>query len=149
MLPTRVEIVPTDGIVDAVGKAVPTDTTISIPCLPHHGIVPTLRAAVQLSELGYTVVPHLAAKCVESEQQLQGILRNRENAGITEVFAIGGDATQSTGPYATGGELLRDIVDITSGRVRVGVAGYPRDTRTSPVSNSWRRWWRSRNWPAG
>ncbi|WP_286130203.1 hypothetical protein, partial [Arthrobacter sp. M2012083] len=30
MLPTRVERVPTDGIVDAVGKAVPTGTTVSI-----------------------------------------------------------------------------------------------------------------------
>ncbi|MBT2588247.1 methylenetetrahydrofolate reductase [Arthrobacter sp. ISL-95] len=125
MIPIRVEIVPTDGIVDAVGKAVPTGAAISVTCLPHHGIGPTLRTAAQLSELGYSVVPHVAAKCVEGRAQLEKILRDCENAGISEVFAIGGDAAQPAGPYATGSELLRDIADVTGGQMRVGVAGYP------------------------
>lgn len=61
MLPTRVEIIPTDGIVEAVGRALPASTAINVTCLPHHGIGPTLRTAVQLSERGYTAIPHLAA----------------------------------------------------------------------------------------
>lgn len=125
MLPTRVEIVPTDGIVDVVSKALPKSSTVSVTCLPHHGIGPTLRAAVKLSELGYTAIPHLAAKCFEDRAQLSGVLRDCEVAGITEVFAIGGDAPQPSGPYASGGELLGDIAELTGGAMSVGVAGYP------------------------
>ncbi|MFJ5957686.1 methylenetetrahydrofolate reductase [Paenarthrobacter sp. NPDC092416] len=124
MLPTRVEIIPSEGIVDAVSQVLPTSTAISITCLPKHGVGATLRAAVQLRELGYTVVPHLAAKALESRAQLSALLGDCNAAGISEVFAIGGDG-QSTGPYATGGELLRDIARITSGGMAVGVAGYP------------------------
>ncbi|MDR6686435.1 methylenetetrahydrofolate reductase (NADPH) [Arthrobacter sp. 1088] len=124
MLPVRVEIIPSEGIVDVVSKALPTSTAISITCLPKHGVGATLRAAVQLRELGYTVVPHLAAKAVENRPELTAILGDCSASGITEVFAIGGDG-QPSGSYSTGGELLRDIAQITSGEMAVGVAGYP------------------------
>lgn len=124
MLPLRVEIIPSEGIVDAVSKALPTSTAVSITCLPKHGVGATLRAAVQLRELGYTVVPHLAAKALERRAELSAILGDCSASGITEVFAIGGDG-QPSGSYSTGGELLRDIAQITSGAMSVGVAGYP------------------------
>ena len=124
MLPLRVEIIPSEGIVDVVSKALPTSAAISITCLPKHGVGATLRVAVQLRELGYTVVPHLAAKALESRAELSAILGDCSASGITEVFAIGGDG-QPSGSYSTGGELLRDIAQITSGAMSVGVAGYP------------------------
>ncbi|MGO4250502.1 methylenetetrahydrofolate reductase [Paenarthrobacter sp. RAF54_2] len=124
MLPLRVEIIPSEGIVDAVNKALPTSAATSITCLPKHGVGATLRAAVQLRELGYTVVPHLAAKALESRAELSAILGDCSASGITEVFAIGGDG-QPSGSYSNGGELLRDIAQITSGAMAVGVAGYP------------------------
>ncbi|BCW47463.1 methylenetetrahydrofolate reductase [Arthrobacter sp. StoSoilB5] len=124
MLPLRVEIIPSEGIVDVVSKTLPTSTAISVTCLPKHGVGATLRAAVQLRELGYTVVPHLAAKALESRGELSAILGDCSASGITEVFAIGGDG-QPSGSYSTGGELLRDIAQITSGAMGVGVAGYP------------------------
>ncbi|MFP3599754.1 methylenetetrahydrofolate reductase, partial [Chryseobacterium sp. SIMBA_029] len=36
-----------------------------------------------------------------------------------------GDAPHPAGPYSTGIELVRDIADITGGKMAVGVAGYP------------------------
>ncbi|MFP3580113.1 methylenetetrahydrofolate reductase [Arthrobacter sp. SIMBA_036] len=125
MLPTRVEIIPTDGVVARVAEALPKSTTISVTCLPHHGIGPTMGTAIQLSELGYAAVPHLAAKCLDSRAQLQRILGDCASSGISEVFAIGGDAPHPAGPYSTGIELVRDIADITGGKMAVGVAGYP------------------------
>ena len=62
MFPTRLEIIPSEGIVEKIQSAVPLTTTLTITCLPHHGIGRTMRTAVQLSLLGYTVVPHLAAR---------------------------------------------------------------------------------------
>ncbi|MDN4646525.1 methylenetetrahydrofolate reductase [Arthrobacter sp. PsM3] len=125
MFPTRLEIIPSEGIVEKVAAAVPLDTTLSITCLPHHGIGRTMRVAVELAQLGYTVVPHLAARALQERPQLVGILRDCDAAGIREVFAIGGDSQRAAGPYGTAGELMEDITQYTGGGISIGVAGYP------------------------
>lgn len=125
MLPTRIEIIPSDGIVEKVQATVPLTTTITVTCLPHHGIRRTMDVSVKLSLIGYNVVPHLSARQLESREQLSGILRDCEVAGITEVFAIGGDGPQGAGPYASCLPLLEDIADHSGGRISAGIAGYP------------------------
>lgn len=125
MLPTRIEIIPSEGIVDRVKANVPLTTTLTVTCLPHHGIERTMRAAVQLSVLGYAVVPHLAARSLHNRAELTGILRDCDVAGIREVFVIGGDRKQPAGPYGSALPLLEDIAQYTGGMMRAGVAGYP------------------------
>ncbi|MEZ2390524.1 methylenetetrahydrofolate reductase [bacterium RCC_150] len=125
MFPTRVEIIPSDGIVDRVQAAVPLSTTLTITCLPHHGIARTMHAAVQLSLLGYNVVPHLTARGVESRAQLSGIIRDCESAGISQVFAIGGDGPRDASPYSSSLPLLEDIAEYSGGKISAGIAGYP------------------------
>ena len=125
MFPTRLEIIPSEGIVEKVTAAVPLGTTLTITCLPHHGITRTLRVAVQLAGLGYTVVPHLAARSLQQRAQLVDVLRDCDAAGIREVFAIGGDSTQAAGPYGTAVELMEDIAQYSGGGISIGIAGYP------------------------
>ena len=125
MFPIRIEIIPTEGIVEQVVALVPKTTTLSVTCLPHHGIERTMRASVELSVLGYTVIPHLAARSVQSRSELTGILRDCDVAGIGEVFVIGGDRKNPAGPYDSALRLLEDIAQYTGGRMRAGVAGYP------------------------
>jgi methylenetetrahydrofolate reductase (NADPH) len=125
MFPTRLEIIPSEGIVEKVTAAVPLGTTLSITCLPHHGVGRTMRVAVQLAQRGYTVVPHLAARALQERPQLVGILRECDAAGIREVFAIGGDSQRAAGPYGTAAELMEDIAQYTGGGISIGVAGYP------------------------
>lgn len=125
MFPTRLEIIPSEGIVEKVQAAVPLTTTLTITCLPHHGIERTMRAAVQLSVLGYSVIPHLAARSVRDRAELTGILRDCDVAGIGEVFVIGGDRKQPAGPYDSALPVLQDIAQYSGGMVRAGIAGYP------------------------
>ncbi|GAA4024490.1 methylenetetrahydrofolate reductase [Arthrobacter methylotrophus] len=125
MFPTRIEIIPSDGIVEKVQAEVPLSTTLTITCLPHHGIAQTMATAVRLGLLGYNVIPHLAARRLVDRAQLSGILRDCEAAGITEVFAIGGDGQQGAGPYASSLPLLEDIAEHSGGRITAGIAGYP------------------------
>jgi methylenetetrahydrofolate reductase (NADPH) len=125
MFPTRLEIIPSEGIVEKVTEAVPLGTTLTITCLPRHGIGRTMRAAAQLAGLGYTVVPHLAAHALQERSQLAGILRDCDAAGIREVFAIGGDSAGAAGPYGTAAELMEDIAQYSGGGISIGVAGYP------------------------
>ncbi len=125
MFPTRIEIIPSEGIVEKVQAAVPLSTTLTVTCLPHHGIVRTMEASVKLSLLGYNVIPHISARGLEHRSQLSGILRDCETAGITEVFAIGGDGAQAAGPYRSSLPLLADIAEDSGGSITAGIAGYP------------------------
>ena len=124
-LPLRMEIIPTDGIIPKVQAHVPAGSTLTVTCLPHHGVKTTVQASARLGLLGYKVIPHLAARSIESRAQLAGMLRDCEAAGITEVFAIGGDAPDAAGPYGNSSRLMEDIADLTGGTMAIGVAGYP------------------------
>lgn len=125
MFPTRIEIIPSAGIVEQVQALVPVTTTLTVTCLPHHGIERTMRAAVQLSVLGYNIIPHLAARSLHDRAELTRIMRECDVAGIGEVFVIGGDRKQPAGPYESALPLLEDIAQYTGGLMRAGVAGYP------------------------
>ncbi|WP_457963700.1 methylenetetrahydrofolate reductase [Arthrobacter sp. D1-29] len=125
MLPTRIEIVPSAGIVERVNALVPLTTTLTVTCLPHHGIERTMRTAVELSVLGYTVIPHLAARSLRDRADLTRIIRECDAAGICEVFVMGGDRKQPAGVYGTALPVLEDIAQYSGGMLRAGVAGYP------------------------
>lgn len=125
MFPVRIEIIPSEGIVEQVRAWVSAATPLSVTCLPHHGIERTMRTAVELSDAGYQVVPHLAARGIRSRAELTEIIRGCDAAGIREVFVIGGDRKQPAGTYGSALPVLEDIAQYTSGMMRVGVAGYP------------------------
>ncbi|MET4147117.1 methylenetetrahydrofolate reductase [Arthrobacter sp. UYCo732] len=125
MFPTRIEIIPSTGIAEQVQANVPLTTTLTMTCLPHHGIERTMHASVELATLGYNVIPHLAARSLQSRSELTGVLRDCDVAGIREVFVIGGDRKNAAGPYESALPLLEDIAQYTGGLMRAGVAGYP------------------------
>jgi methylenetetrahydrofolate reductase (NADPH) len=125
VLPVRIEIIPSAGIVERVKALVPLTTTLTVTCLPHHGIERTMRTAVELSELGYKVIPHLAARSLQDRAELTRIVRECDAAGIGEVFVIGGDRKQPAGIYGTALPVLEDIAQYSGGMLRAGVAGYP------------------------
>ena len=125
MFPVRIEIIPAQGIVEQVQAQVPTTTALSVTCLPHHGIERTMRTAVELSDAGYKVIPHLAARSIRSRGEVTEIVRGCDAAGIREVFVIGGDRKQPAGIYDSALPVLEDIAQYSSGMMRAGVAGYP------------------------
>lgn len=125
VLPVRMQVIPSEGIAARIQAAVPAGTQLTVTCLPRRGVGPTIRTAIALAYLGFEVVPHLAARSIESREQLAGVLRNCHDAGITEVFAVGGDAGEPAGPYDSSLPLLEDLAEVSGGRIRAGVAGYP------------------------
>ncbi|MHA7306215.1 methylenetetrahydrofolate reductase [Arthrobacter sp. TMN-49] len=112
-------------IVHAALAQLPVGTTITVTCLPQHGVERTMETAVTLAGHGFNVVPHLAARSVASREQLAGMLRECATAGITEVFVIGGDKGQAAGPYDSSEILMREIAQLSGNSIRMGVAGYP------------------------
>ncbi|MDQ0147946.1 methylenetetrahydrofolate reductase [Pseudarthrobacter niigatensis] len=124
-LPVRMQVNPTEDVAALFQAHAPAGTALTVTCLPRQGVGPTIRTAIELAYLGFEVVPHLAARSIESRGQLAGVVRNCHDAGITEVFAVGGDAWEPAGPYDSSLPLLEDLAELSGGTIRAGVAGYP------------------------
>jgi methylenetetrahydrofolate reductase (NADPH) len=89
----------------------------------HHDIV---AACVRLRQAGFSPVPHIAARRLASFTQARDFLRRAaDEAGVTSVLLIAGDAVQPAGPFRDAGELLATGLIEHHGVRRVFVAGYP------------------------
>jgi methylenetetrahydrofolate reductase (NADPH) len=120
----RFEILPVGrGEHDAEQLRTPVHLTVT--CSPKHGPDQTVEAAKRLTALGHTVTAHIAARMVRDPEHLDAILAGLADAGVDDMFLIGGDAQEPAGLY-TGADQLLPIVSEHPQRPRtVGIAGYP------------------------
>ena len=105
-------------------QAVPPGATIAVTCSAKLGLNRTLELARHAARVGFTVVPHLAARQLTGETELRGFVAALADAGITRLYLVGGDAPQS-GPYGSSLEVLQALQGIDHGLRRIGVACYP------------------------
>ncbi len=103
----------------------PSRAPVSVTCSPVKGLSATQEISARLIASGHEVVPHFAARLVESREHVQKLATWVREQGIKEVFLIAGDAENPLGPYSDGVELLRDFLDSNSGVARVGFGSYP------------------------
>jgi methylenetetrahydrofolate reductase (NADPH) len=119
-----IEVIPLKGAENAVA-ALPPQTLVTITCSPKFGLERTLIHAENAARCGHRVVPHLAARQVESAGALAAFLERIDAAAITDLYVIGGDAEDAAGPYADAGDLLEAIVASEHRPARLGVGCYP------------------------
>jgi len=120
----RFEILPTRGAEEQADH-LPRDAKVAVTCSPTRGIESTLRLSERLLQRGFLVVPHIAARLVLSRAHLEGILRWFDEHGLREIHVIGGDSTESLGPYASAYELLDAMSRLEHDIEAVGIGGYP------------------------
>ena len=120
----RYELIPMKSIEQAI-LDLPSGAPVSVTCSPVKGISATQEISARLIASGHEVVPHFAARLVESRDHVQKLATWVREQGIKEVFLIAGDAEKPAGPYQDGIELLRDFLDSNSGVARVGFGSYP------------------------
>ncbi len=121
----RYEVFPLAGIADEVAEQVPREVTMTVTSSPKRGIETTLRLAEELSERGFQVVPHVAARLVRDEEHLREIVERLRRSGVHELLAIGGDVEQPAGEFASSYELLVALDRLGHPFERIGIAGYP------------------------
>ncbi|WGD37264.1 methylenetetrahydrofolate reductase [Lysinibacter sp. HNR] len=121
----RVEVIPTGNIVARVVNVLPRDTTLTVTCLPQHGVARTIRASLALAEAGFFVIPHLVARQISGVTELRRHLDDLRDSGIRSLFVVGGDGSEQAGPYAAGGALLHEIRQLSGTDFSLGVAAYP------------------------
>jgi methylenetetrahydrofolate reductase (NADPH) len=121
---TRLEIIPLRGIeerFDLLAKG----STVAITSSPRFGLERSLQYVELLAAAGMDPVPHLAAKHFVDRAHVRDVLQRLREAGVRDVFAIGGDGDTAAGELSTGVELVEALADVDHGLERIGVAAYP------------------------
>jgi methylenetetrahydrofolate reductase (NADPH) len=103
----------------------PEPAHLTITTSPRHGLDHTVETATRVRALGHTVTVHFACRMVRSPGHLDELLAAMAEAGIDDLFCVGGDATPPEGPYASAVELVPLIAEHSSRPRTLGIAGYP------------------------
>ena len=120
----NIEVIPLRGA-DEKALAIPTASTITITCSPKFGLERTLEHVIRARESGHRVVPHLAARMVEDEAQLQRFLGILSSVGVEDLYVIGGDGADPVGKYSEALHILEAIQELDHDLQRIGVGCYP------------------------
>lgn len=117
----RYEVLALPGTADQVVEHVPREVTVTVTVGARRGLEATVALSEELAREGYPAVPHLAARLVRDRHHLADLRARLVDAGIEEVFVVGGDADPPVGEFTEATQLLRAGRDWG----RVGVAAYP------------------------
>ena len=114
----------------AMLEEIPAGTEIYLPDMGSEDIEVTLKAACKLESLGFSAVPHLAARRAESIENVERRLRSlKEQAGVSKVLVIAGDQARPAGPFASSMDLLRSNLLEKHGFNDIRVAGHPEGSK--------------------
>lgn len=117
------ELIPMKNTLERA-TALPAGATVSVTASPDKGMSATVDLAVELTRRGFHVIPHLSARATKTKLELAGIVTELGRANITDVFVVGGDATDP-GEFFDAAELLTALDSIGHPFQRIGVTGYP------------------------
>ncbi|KSU70001.1 methylenetetrahydrofolate reductase (NADPH) [Pseudarthrobacter enclensis] len=113
------------GLLEAK-ESIPAGTRINVTFLGNESLEMRLAAANSVRELGFVPVPHISARRISSQHQLEEFLDALHQARASEnVFIIGGDPARPEGPYEDSSDLIRTGLLTKYGVKQVGIAGYP------------------------
>lgn len=120
----RYELLPFEGFDEQVSH-VPAGGKIAITASPTKGQMETIDRAEDVAERGYEVIPHVAARAVTDEDNLEEIVGRLKDAGVTDIFVPGGDMDEPAGEFESAYELLTALEDLGYEFDEVGITGYP------------------------
>jgi methylenetetrahydrofolate reductase (NADPH) len=103
----------------------PEPVRLTVTCSPRHGPEESLEMARRLRRHGHAVTIHLAARMVRSPGHADELLAAMADAGVDDVFLIGGDQAPPLGPYPSAMDLMPLVYGHPRRPSEIGVAGYP------------------------
>ncbi len=122
-----IEVNPSDpNAVDAALGRLDRGTEVFLTWIPGANPKDLIEQAVKLSRAGLCPVPHIGARHLESEAQLQQLAeRLVGDAGVDRILLIAGDRAQPAGPYDSSLSVMQTGVFQNADITRVAVAGFP------------------------
>ncbi|NWG53094.1 MAG: methylenetetrahydrofolate reductase [Hydrogenophilaceae bacterium] len=123
-----------DALADA-SDAIPAGAQVSLTFLPDEDFDQRIEAAVLIRRLGLEPMPHLSARRIASEADLDMYLDCLTAcAGVDRVFVVAGDPPRPIGPYEDALALIRSGLLAKYGVRHVGIAGYPEGHSAIPAA---------------
>jgi methylenetetrahydrofolate reductase (NADPH) len=119
------EVIPFKKTEQAVLSCVPKDVPLTVTASPAKGQDATVDLAVSLAGHGYTVAPHLSAQQVRDRAHLADVVARCREAGITDVFVIGGDPTDTPTEFKHAHDLLVALHELDHPFKDIGIGGHP------------------------
>jgi methylenetetrahydrofolate reductase (NADPH) len=85
-----------------------------------------VAAAKRVRELGFLPIPHISARRLHSQEELERFLDNlQREVGTDHAFVVAGDPPQPLGPFEDALSIIRTGLLAKYGIRRIGISGYP------------------------
>lgn len=126
------------GLLEAT-HAIPQGTKINITFLGNEDLEMRVTASKAVKDAGFVPVPHISARRLKAQDQLEEFLGALQEVGATEhVFVVGGDPAEPEGPYPDALSVIRTGLLQQYGVKAVSIAGYPEGHPEIPSDVLWR-----------
>jgi methylenetetrahydrofolate reductase (NADPH) len=113
------------GLLEAK-DVIPAGSKVNVTFLGNEDLEMRVSAAKAVLAEGFIPVPHISARRLGSQAQLEEFLSALQEVGATEhVFAVGGDPATPEGPYEDSLAVIRSGLLQKYGVREVSIAGYP------------------------
>ncbi len=111
---------------DEAADVIPQGTKIPVTFLPGETFDMRIATAKRVRELGFLPIPHISARRLTSQEELEGFLSGlQQEVGTDHAFIVAGDPPQPMGPYVDALSIIRSGLLAKYGIQRVGISGYP------------------------
>lgn len=113
-------------------------TKVAVTFLPGSDYRDTVATAKRLREEGMEPAPHIAARSLKDEAQLEDYLsRLRNEAGVTKVVVLAGAVDTPVGEFSDSMQLLETGLLDAYGIKTIGIAGHPEGSPDIPEKAIW------------
>jgi len=119
------EVIPFKKTEEQVLQHIPRDVRLTVTASPAKGQDATIDLTVALAGHGYEVAPHLSAQQVKDRGHLADIVARCREAGINDVFVVGGDPTEVPTEFKDAHALLVALHELDHGFTDIGIGGHP------------------------
>lgn len=115
----------TAGLIEA-RDIIPAGTMISVTWMPNDTHDERVAAASAIRDAGFVPLPHIAARRIRDGLEFAELVKRLNGeAGVDQLFIIGGDLAQPSGEFQSSLELIARQSPARLGIRAIGVAGYP------------------------
>ncbi|MHA6694965.1 methylenetetrahydrofolate reductase [Homoserinimonas sp. A520] len=113
------------GLEEAESR-IPSGARINVTFLGNEDLDMRVGASRAVRQAGFVPVPHISARRLTSQAQLEEFLQRLQEVDATEsVFVVGGDPHTPEGPYADSFQVIRTGILQRYGVKHVSISGYP------------------------
>jgi methylenetetrahydrofolate reductase (NADPH) len=130
------ELIPLRSLEEQVA-GLPASVPVTVTASVKLGLDRTVAWSVRLAERGHRVVPHLPARQLEGPGELADRVAQLAEAGIRDIYVVGGDATEPRGRFREALDVLRALGELGHRFESVGVACYPEGHPAIPEERLW------------